>query len=155
MSNANHTRKSKSGPESCKTPINYRYRVIHVSYGVGNIQALVAEASAFPKNCFRFDSIVASSLFFCNAPFSVMASLLSLRTDNRANSSCASRGNVWVLNNLSLVVANLGLGDRAYRIVALALSGRVVGRQNRSNRANNGADLVVHLFRLGLVDDGV
>lgn len=93
----------------------------------------------------------------CQSTFSslVTVGILGLRTDHGANSTRTSRGNVGVLNNLALVVANLGLGDGADGIVALAVGGWVVGRENCGDWANNGADLVVHLFRLGLVHDGI
>lgn len=55
--------------------------------------------------------------------------------------------------HLALVVANLGLRDRADRIVGLALGGGVVGRQDGGDGAHDGAHLVVHLLCLGLLDN--
>lgn len=60
-----------------------------------------------------------------------------------------------MLHNLALVVANLGLGDGALGIVALALGGGVIRGQDGGGGADDGADLVVELLRLGLLDGGL
>lgn len=60
-----------------------------------------------------------------------------------------------MLHDLALVVANLSLGDGALGVVALALGGRVVGRQDGGGRADDGAHLVVELLCLGLLDGGL
>lgn len=56
-------------------------------------------------------------------------------------------------SHLALVVSNLRLGDRADSVVGLAFSGRVVGWQDGGDGANDGANLVIHLLGLGLIDD--
>lgn len=56
-------------------------------------------------------------------------------------------------SHLALVMPNLRLGDGADGVVGLAFSGRVVGRQDGGDGANDGADLVIHLLGLGLVDN--
>lgn len=58
-----------------------------------------------------------------------------------------------MLGDLALVVSNLRLRDGADRIIGGALGGRVVGGQNGGYGPDDGADLVVHLLRFGLVDD--
>lgn len=57
--------------------------------------------------------------------------------------------------HLSLVVANLGLGNGAHGVVGLALGRRVVGRQDGGHGPDHGAHLVVHLLGLGLVEDAL
>lgn len=73
-------------------------------------------------------------------------------TNNRADSALSSRFHIRVLHDLALVVANLGLGDGALRIVALALGGGVVRGQDGGSGPDDGADLVVELLCLGLLD---
>lgn len=73
-------------------------------------------------------------------------------TNNRADSALSSRLHIRVLHNLALVMSNLGLGDGALRIVALALGGRMVWRQDGGGGPDDGADLVVELLCLGLLD---
>jgi len=50
-------------------------------------------------------------------------------------------------------MSDLGLGNGALGIVALIVRARVVGRKNGGGRSHDRADLVVHLFGLGLVHD--
>lgn len=75
--------------------------------------------------------------------------------NNRADGTLSSALHVRVLHDLALVVANLGLGDGALGVVALALGGGVVGRQDGGRGADDGADLVVELLCLGLLDGGL
>lgn len=60
-----------------------------------------------------------------------------------------------MLHDLALVVTNLSLSDRALSIVALALGGGVVRGQDGGGGPDDGADLVVELLRLGLLDGGL
>lgn len=74
---------------------------------------------------------------------------------NRAHGTSPSTCNIGMLHNLPLVMSNLRLGDGADRIVGLALGGGVVGRQDGRDGPNDGADLVVQLLGLGLVNHGL
>lgn len=60
-----------------------------------------------------------------------------------------------MLHDLALVVADLGLGDGALGVVTLALGGGVVRGQDGGGGADDGADLVVELLCLGLLDGGL
>lgn len=74
-------------------------------------------------------------------------------SSNRANSPSTSMAHVRVPMQLPLVVVNPRLGHRADSIACLALSGRVIGRENRGGSSYDRADLIVHLLALGLVDE--
>lgn len=50
-------------------------------------------------------------------------------------------------------MCDLGLGDRALGILRRALNVGMIGGQNRRRCADHGADFIVHLLGLGLVDD--
>ncbi|KAL2276044.1 hypothetical protein FJTKL_01437 [Diaporthe vaccinii] len=76
-------------------------------------------------------------------------------TNNRADRALGSALDVRVLHDLALVVADLGLGDGALGVVALALGGGVVGRQDGGGGPDDGADLVVELLCLRLLDGGL
>ena len=51
------------------------------------------------------------------------------------------------------MMSNLRLRDRADGTVLLARGAGVVWRENGGHRPNDGADLIVHLLALGLIDD--
>lgn len=95
---------------------------------------------------------------FSHIPVQIPASLLPQAcastpgTDNRADGALGSALDVRVLGDLALVVADLGLGDGALGVVALALGGGVVGGQDGGGGPDDGADLVVELLGLGLLD---
>ena len=51
-----------------------------------------------------------------------------------------------------LVVSNLGQGFGAHGLVVLVVGCRVTGRQDGGSSADDGADGIVHLLALGLLD---
>lgn len=53
--------------------------------------------------------------------------------------------------DLPLVMSNLGLRDGALDIVAFVGGARVIGGEDGGGGADDGADVIVHGFRLGLV----
>jgi hypothetical protein len=71
---------------------------------------------------------------------------------HRAGRSVSRARNAGVCGDLVLVVANGSLGDGADVLRASLQHVRVVGRQDRGRSADDGAETIVELLRLGLVD---
>jgi hypothetical protein len=71
---------------------------------------------------------------------------------HRAGRSVSRARNAGVCGDLVLVVANGSLGDWADVLRASLQHVRVVGRQDRGRSADDGAETIVELLRLGLVD---
>ena len=62
---------------------------------------------------------------------------------------------VGVSVELPRVVADLGFGNGAFGVGGLVLGRRVIGREDGGGGSNDGANGVVHLLGLGLIDQFV